>query len=65
MTIDILANPDIIVKPLKPIWFITTQLSLPLGDRDIDAVQLALAMAIMFRIQIKLYDVFNKQSSRG
>lgn len=65
MTIDILANPGIVVKPLKPIWYITTQLSLPLGDRDINAVQLAMAMALIFRIQIRLYDVFSQKSRRG
>ncbi|XP_068213824.1 uncharacterized protein [Palaemon carinicauda] len=65
MTIDILANPNIVVKPLRPIWYLTAQLSVPLRDREIDAVHLSSAVAFVFRLQIQLYDVFNKQSRRG
>lgn len=65
MTIDLLANPGAVVTPLKPIWYATAQLSLPLGDQEIDAVEFAMAMALVVRMQVQLYDVFNRSSRRG
>lgn len=65
MTLDFLVNPNVVVKPLRPVWYTIAQVSLPLGTREIDAVQLASALAIIFRVQIMLYDVFNRSSKRG
>ncbi|XP_037803413.1 uncharacterized protein LOC119597842 isoform X1 [Penaeus monodon] len=65
MTIDLLTNPGAVVTPLKPIWYVTAQLSLPLGDQEIDAVEFAMAMALVLRMQVNLYDVFSRSSRRG
>ncbi|XP_042860114.1 uncharacterized protein LOC122245977 isoform X2 [Penaeus japonicus] len=65
MTLDFLINPSIIVKPLRPVWYTFAQVNLPLGSKDLDAVELAAALAFVFRIQIMLYDVFNRSSKRG
>lgn len=65
MTLDFLVNPNLVVKPLRPVWYTIAQVSLPLGTRELDAVQLASALAIIFRVQIMLYDVFNRSPKRG
>lgn len=64
MTFDILLNPSSVVYPLRPVWFFLVQLSIPLGDRDIDAFQFAFAVLFSFRIQIQLYDVFNPSTTK-
>ncbi|CAL4166292.1 unnamed protein product, partial [Meganyctiphanes norvegica] len=65
MTIDIITNPGNVITPLRPIWYITTQLNIPLGDEQaIDAFTLAMAMSLIFRIEVSLYDVFNRKSKR-
>ncbi|XP_042223147.1 uncharacterized protein LOC121867309 [Homarus americanus] len=65
MTIDILINPGSVVTPLRPLWFTYFTLSVPLGDRNFDAIQLATAVTFAFRIQINLYTLFNGQSRIG
>ncbi|XP_071512426.1 uncharacterized protein [Panulirus ornatus] len=65
MTIDVLVNPASVVRPLKPIWYATVQLSIPLGDRDTGDLEMAMAMVLIFRLQIRLYEVFNRDSRRG
>lgn len=64
MTIDLLTNPENIVTPIKPLWFITAQLNVPLGKDEIDAFELAMAMSFILRLQVNLYDVFNRKSKR-
>ncbi|KAK8402245.1 hypothetical protein O3P69_001393 [Scylla paramamosain] len=64
MTFDILLNPSSVVQPLRPVWIFLLQLSIPLGDTEIEAYEFAFVVLFSFRIQIQLYEVFNPTRRR-
>ncbi|XP_045117776.1 uncharacterized protein LOC123508266 isoform X1 [Portunus trituberculatus] len=64
MTFDILLNPSSVVQPLRPVWIFLLQLSIPLGDTEIEAYEFAFTVLFSFRIQIQLYEVFNPTRRR-
>ncbi|KAK8734908.1 hypothetical protein OTU49_005724 [Cherax quadricarinatus] len=65
MPVDLAPIPWNLVTPLRPLWYTYIQLAIPLGDRTIDAYTLAMAIQIMFRLEINLYNVFNRQKRSG
>ncbi|XP_076040806.1 uncharacterized protein LOC143025231 [Oratosquilla oratoria] len=66
MTIDLLKDPSILVVPLKPEVYLTSQLSLPQGSKELGgAYELAMAIAIVLRLSIDVYEVIHPSRRRG
>nr|XP_045606527.1 uncharacterized protein LOC123763415 isoform X1 [Procambarus clarkii] len=65
MAIEVLLNSKSVVTPLRPVWYTYVTLSIPLGNRNIDAFTLALAMSFAVRLDINLYNVFNRPAKTG